>query len=400
MEPDSSDDRSVAVPRLTLLDRAVQYGQAHGGAALARYGVEVVHRTALKYAALATYYPSVAAEALRWKLRPSQTVMRVVDGELSFPSGRFAVFLVFQPQGTPWYVENALAALAAARINVLLVFNHPLEEARLDAFRRASFRVMVRNNAGLDIGGYRDGYLSLCDDAAVQRLLLLNDSVYFFAEGLASFFERLMASEADVCAPFENRQFHYHIQSFCLSLSRRTMCHEAVRRFFADYIPVNSRRWAIHRGELGLSAALKDAARDIEILYPAERLAAHPGPLPALVQEDGARFLPIALRNRFEWMRRQPGIAAEPLLATVVRLAGNYSQIHTAGFLFRALLGAPLMKRDLVFREQFTGEDVRHLLAAIGDEGHLEAILADLGRKGDGRSLRGLQRGRYVAGMI
>lgn len=392
------DTRAATEP--SPLARLLDYRRAHGTGGLAQKLAEVGVRTLFKYAALATYYPAVGAERLRWRLRRSPTILGIEDGDLHFPGGRFAVFLVHQPNRTPWYVENALRALAEARTNVLIVFNHPVDATRLAAFRRRSFRLMIRDNTGFDIGGYRDGYLALRDEEALERLLFLNDSVYFFETGLSAFIERLMSSQADLSAPYENRQFTYHIQSFCLSLSRDLVRHPDVRRFFEEYEPVSSRRWAIHRGEFGLSHALVGAARGLEILYPIERLGENGAEAPEAFLADPARFLPISLRRRYAWLRSQPGLAAEPALATALRLASPYSQIHTAGFLFRSMLGAPLVKRDLVYREQFTAQEARDLLSVTGHEGHLEEIVADLTRKGEGSRLRGMDQGRYVAGMI
>ena len=383
-----------------LLRTMRDYREAHGDAELARRLAHVAERTAFKWAALSTYYPAVGAAALRWKLRPFETILSVAEGERRFAGGRFAIFLVYQPDRTPWYVRNALRALAEARINVLLVFNHPLDETRLAEFRASCFRLMIRNNAGLDIGGYRDGYLALREAEGLERLLFLNDSVYFFETGLRELLERLVSSKADVTAAYENRQFHYHLQSFCLALSREMVGHEAVRRFFAGYVPINSRRWAIHRGEVGLSEALVQAARTIEVVYRLEDLETREEALPRAFVANPSDFLPIVLRRRYDWMRRQAPAADETPLETYVRLVAGQSQIHAAGFLFRARLGSPLMKRDLVFRQVYSPDEVRNLLGIVGDEGHAEEIVADLTRKGIGGELRGLQLGRYAAGMI
>lgn len=398
--PTDGGHDTTAATEPSRLARLRDYRRVHGGGALGRKLAQVGIRTLFKCAALATYYPTVGAEILRWKWRPPSTVLGTEEGELRFPGGRFATFLVHQPTQTPWYVQNALNALAEARINVLLVFNHPVEGERLAAFRRRSFRLMIRDNTGLDIGGYRDGYLALRAEETLERLLFLNDSVYYFESGLSSLFERLMSSRADLSAPYENRQFTYHIQSFCLSLSGDLARHPDVSRFFERYVPVSSRRWAIHRGEFGLSRALTGAARDIEIVYPIELLGENEDELPEAFRADPARFLPIALRRRFAWLREQAGATSESPLATALRLASPYSQIHTAGFLFRSMLGAPLVKRDLVYREQFTTDEARDLLTVTGHEGHLEEIVADLNRKGEGSRLRGMDQGRYVAGMI
>ena len=302
MNDQDSAGRGLAATEPSVLDRVRRYRRSEGSRALMGKMADVALRTGLTYAALATYYPSVAIAALRWKLRPTETVIRRIEGDCRHDGGRFAIFLVYQPIETPWYVRNALEALREAGVNVLLVFNHALHPDREAYFRCLSYGILIRNNAGLDIGGYRDGYLALRDDPQLERLLFLNDSVYFFQAGLTEFFDRLMGSTADVAAPFENRQHHYHIQSFCLAISGEMVRHPSIRAFFDNYLPINSRRWAIQKGEVALSHLLTATTDRIEILYRVEDLLAHETSLPTARADDLTQFLPILLRKRYEWM--------------------------------------------------------------------------------------------------
>ena len=122
------------------------------------------------------------------------------------------------------------------------------------------------------MGAYKDAVAHLGGEP-VRRLLFLNDSIYYFAAGLPALFERLFSSQADLCASHENVQFSAHLQSFCLSVCGSLVRGDIFRRFWTRYVPVQSRRWAIHKGEVGLSAALLPAAREVEVLYRAEEIA-------------------------------------------------------------------------------------------------------------------------------
>lgn len=95
------------------------------------------------------------------KFRNKATILEVHDGDLVFPDGAYAIFLIFQPNDFPWYVRNALCALKENGINVLAVVNHRLSQERLCELKAHSSRILIRDNSGFDIGGYRDATLFL-----------------------------------------------------------------------------------------------------------------------------------------------------------------------------------------------------------------------------------------------
>ena len=205
---------------------------------------------ARKAAKLFCYYPRIAAaRARRWSGRKS-FVVEDLPGVRSFDNGRYAIFLLWQPKGLPWYVRNALEALAEAQVNVIAVVNHGLSDEMRAELVGSTRHILIRDNTGFDIGGYQDGTAFVRDKFSVDRVIYLNDSVYFFRDGLAELFRRMAMSDADVCAPFEIWEFRQHVQSFCFSMSRDVFEAPAIVEFWNNYLPVSSRLWAIHKGEL------------------------------------------------------------------------------------------------------------------------------------------------------
>ncbi|MDH4987955.1 hypothetical protein QEZ47_21020 [Aminobacter anthyllidis] len=146
---------------------------------------------------------------------------QVHQGARHHPGGVYAIFLIWQPKETPWYVDNALASLDESQANVILVVNHDLDPERLLDLSQRCSKIIIRNNSGFDIGGYRDATLYLLENEHPARLIYLNDSVYFFKKGLTGLFQDLAGSQADVTGSFENWQHAYHVQSFCFSVSQR-----------------------------------------------------------------------------------------------------------------------------------------------------------------------------------
>ena len=337
------------------------------------------------------YYPKVLAGLARRSLGKTSFIVDQAKGTRSFDNGNYAIFLIWQPKGLPWYVRNALDALAAAKINVVVVANHPLTAEMRAELTQASRHVLIRDNTGLDVGGYQDATAFIKDNFSVDRLLYLNDSIYFFREGLTEFFTRLISSKADLCAPFENWEITYHVQSFCFSMSRHLLDSAAVDGFWKKYVPVNSRLWAIRRGEIGLSRAAVPNARTIDVLYTPKMIQSAMNDMQPHDRVALNKYLPIKIR------KQQIKKAAS---GSMVDQIGNHSQIHTGGFLYRKFGRCPIIKRDLVYRAQYSLYDVEDCLEEVGHEGHLDDILADMRRKGNGLQLPFLKRALFIEGMI
>lgn len=345
------------------------------------------------YTYLADYQMPILRARLARRLGLESTPV-ILPGERHHPGNVHAIFLIWQPQATAWYVTNALDALAEAGINVTLVVNHPLSEARLAELRPFADRIMLRDNSGRDMGGYRDAILSLAGREP-DRLLLMNDSVYYFRAGLREMVQRLATSPCDVCATYENWEYHHHFQSFCYSVSRYMLEQPAFQQFWRDYLPVNARPWAINKGEVGSSRCMVSLARSSEVLFNTVKLREVLAGIDAVGLQYLLGHLPIDLRPAPSGPRlRQETVMHQLTDAVVAR-----SQIHSGGFLYRRFLGAPLIKRDLLFRVQYHLHEIESLLNIVGAEGHTADIITEMRAKGIGFQLRGRARQRFLLGL-
>ncbi|MPT21627.1 MAG: hypothetical protein E2577_00655 [Starkeya sp.] len=345
------------------------------------------------YTYLADYQMPILRARLARRLGLESTPV-ILPGERHHPGNVHAIFLIWQPQATAWYVTNALDALAEAGINVTLVVNHPLSEARLAELRPFADRIMLRDNSGRDMGGYRDAILSFAGREP-ERLLLMNDSVYYFRAGLREMVQRLATSPCDVCATYENWEYQHHIQSFCYSISRYILEHPAFHKFWRRYLPVNTRPWAIYRGEIASSLRMVGLARSAEVLFNTVELRDVLTGFDTGMLTELVAYLPRHLRSGLRGLRFRQETAMSQLMESVV----TGSQIHTGGFLYRRFLGAPLIKRDLLFRSQYHAHEIEMLLNEVGAEDHVAEILTEMRRKGIGAELRGLARERLLLGL-
>ncbi|MBX3583812.1 MAG: hypothetical protein KF810_18140 [Rhizobiaceae bacterium] len=342
------------------------------------------------------YLRIAATYLLRLRGKRSFIVERL-EGERSFESGYYAVFIIWQPGGLPWYVRNALEAFAAAKVNVVAVVNHTLTDEMRAELVRSTRYVLVRDNTGFDFGGYQDGTAFIRASFPYERLIYVNDSVYFFRDGLENLFTRLATSKADVCTAFENWEFSYHVQSFCFSVSRHLMDTPDVRAFWLNYLPVSSRLWAIHKGEIGLSAAIAPNARSFDVVYTPNSIRSAVTELAKTDVDVLNTYLPVRIRIP---VGSSMNFKVEGEQQLIERLH-CYSQIHGAGFLYRKFANSPLMKRDIVWRrDQYSVYDVENCLTVVGHEGHLAEILSDMRRKGKGDLQPLLRRALFCEALI
>jgi hypothetical protein len=341
-------------------------------------------------------WPIQKARFLRWR-GLDKSVLSLIEGEAVHPGSTHAIFVMWQPAHTSWSVWNMLGALDRAGINVTLVVNHPLADERLGMLAKRCARLMMRDNSGRDMGGYRDATLLLQREFRPDRVLYLNDSVFVFERGLDALIGRLARSTSDVCSAFECWLPRHHYQSFCYSVSGTLFHSPAWQRFWTDYLPADSRRWAIRKGEIGASAVMNRSSASIEVIFALAEIQKRLSAMPKDELSSLVGYLPHSLRPAADEIRRMDRHA---LLRRLADEMMSMSQIHTSGMLARRFLDCPLMKRDLVFRSLYSINEIEILLDEIGHEGYAAEILTDLRKKGSEVSRGSWDRARIRVGVL
>ena len=379
--------------------------------------------------------PRVYVQALRIK--------RISDGNQDLKSNKYVIFLIFSTAPLPAFTTNALAAIERSPFNLVIVSN-----ASLDAYLRTELMerchlLIERANVGRDFGGYKDALSLLFRRTQnIDRIVLLNDSVFFFQRNLDRLFAELDGPH-EFIGLTEVLQIHYHVQSFMLSFGPNLVRSRAFRRFWEKYRPIGTRRWAIHKGEVALTRRLTRAGYRPHILYQAAQLIPHLRSKTAREVLESVRLLPGFERRllypsfhkiigtedasdaEFETISQgvravssaRGGPRSAPLtgLASHIEVMDSWSfdifannliamiakrnQAHAGGFLFMKYLGMPVIKRDIFFREIYTLEEIHHLLSDF-NEPLRDEVMSDLRRAGSGMYLRGLLRILYNHGSI
>jgi hypothetical protein len=166
--------------------------------------------------------------------------------------GIFCVFHLFVKHRLPASTRRALEALRALNVSIVIVSNGPIPADDVPLLEGLAHTIVIRRNIGRDFGGYRTGVLHVLDTCAPDRLLVVNDSVFFAEKGLAEFFGAL-CNGGDYVGAAENHEFGYHVGSYALGFGPRVFRHPEFRAFWQNFKLSELRPKVIKTGEIGLN---------------------------------------------------------------------------------------------------------------------------------------------------
>ena len=328
--------------------------------------------------------PSVYFESMR--------VKRVSEGHARKKSDKFVLLMLFPGERLPGFTMNFIDAIKRSDFNLVLVSNKALTPAMQSSLREHCLLLIERENIGRDFGGYKDGIsVILRTFGFVDRLVIANDSVFYLRNGLDELVAGLDGPH-DLIGVSEVFEHHYHVASFLMSFGRKLVDSPAFRTFWRRYRPLDTRRWAILQGEGRLSAALTGAGFDPHILYKAEHLRSH---LPGRPAGEMLARLPYRVRRKLENVPAADDAATEPvsevLADEIVAAVRARNQMHAGGFLFHKLLGLPIIKRDVVYRQVHSLDEVTSIVSDL-DNPDRDEVLADFTRRGTPAHLNPLKK--------
>lgn len=136
-----------------------------------------------------------------------------------------------------------------------------------------------RPNFGRDFGSYKTGFMHVYErgwNATCERLLMLNDSIYYNEERLPGFIAEMMDSDIEALGSTENFEIEHHLGSFCIAVGGLVLRHPLFEKYWRQYRLSDIRPTVIKRGEMGLTRTLKrcvSAPHQFSALYGAARFA-------------------------------------------------------------------------------------------------------------------------------
>lgn len=134
------------------------------------------------------------------------------------------------------YVIHYLIALREAGFAVVVLSTADLAETEQAKLRTVNAKLIMRENTGLDFGGWIEAYGRFMPINA-DLLLLANDSVYGPLWPLAAFVEQLVAIPADFYGAVESWEGGPHLQSWFLLLRPSAYNAPAFRRLLGQPVP-------------------------------------------------------------------------------------------------------------------------------------------------------------------
>ena len=189
---------------------------------------------------------------------------------------RVALFVHYDGQGIVHdFVLHYLRQLHDLGFAIVFASNAPrLVEAQIEPLRELCALVIRRDNVGYDFGAYKEAMAAIPDLAAVDTLLLANDSVYGPLQHLAGVLDRMAPEEADVWGASDSWEFSFHLQSFFLVFHRAALASPAFALFWKRLRYVQSKTWIVRKYEVGLTRALRRAGLRCRAAFPYRQAAA------------------------------------------------------------------------------------------------------------------------------
>ncbi len=288
-------------------------------------------------------------------------------------SGNFAVVVTYQEQDLRPDCWHLLAELKKAGFNILLMSSQPLSQATLERLSQYLWQVIIRRPFGRDFAPFQQAVLHILPQQP-QRLLLLNDSVFYIQSRLATMIAQLQA--APLVGISENMEPLPHLSSFALSFGAEVLTNQHFVNFWQNYRATSSRPETIWRGEVGLSRLLFDTLKlTPHVLYNTRLLRPKLAALSLAelctaavnmrqhLQAEEPKALLQKIQNYLDeqiispisqpqspllegWCKSQHQRLMEAILDAIYL----GSQIHRGAILFHQYLDCPVVKLDLVFR--------------------------------------------------
>jgi hypothetical protein len=189
--------------------------------------------------------------------------------------GTFCVFHLYQRYTLPANIVQAMQLLSELGVRVVAVSNLPLPASELERIKPYLHSFIQRRNFGRDFGGYRRGVLHVLDQHAPERLMLLNDSIFYAQRGLREFFTEMVAADGGFVGASENHEISHHIGSYALSFGPQVLADPRFREYWEAYRSSEIRPRVIWKGEAALSRLVEQTIKvRPRVIYSLQRLDA------------------------------------------------------------------------------------------------------------------------------
>lgn len=169
------------------------------------------------------------------------------------------------------FLEHAKAqGLYVIAVNTLKLSNPDEISSLVDCYYE-------KPNFGRDFSSYKVGFQHVFRKKMqdrCERLMMVNDSIFFTSERSPDFIRDMMKTEYEVLGSTENFDIEYHLGSFCIAMNQSILQNKTFIDYWNSYRLSDVRPTVIKRGELELSKTLKQTMQNpakLTALYSAHR---------------------------------------------------------------------------------------------------------------------------------
>lgn len=201
----------------------------------------------------------------------SNLVRETRQADDPLPSSRSeAVYVHFDREGdVADYVVHQLRELVDAGFRTTFVSNSPRLPERSWARVLPFCKVIIwRFNTGYDFGAYKDGIASIKDLDRLDRLILMNDSVYGPFRKLRDTLSGIDESRTDFWGITDSFEYRHHLQTFFMLFFSQALRSSAFQSFWRNLPYINYKRWIIRNCEVKLTQVLEGDGLRLGVLAP------------------------------------------------------------------------------------------------------------------------------------
>jgi lipopolysaccharide biosynthesis protein len=158
------------------------------------------------------------------------------------------------------YVFNVLKVLQECGFSIVFISTcNRLIEQDIERLSNYCSAVVLRENKGLDFGGWAQILMTYPQLLEAEQLLLTNDSVYVVCADLKLYFDKIKADQADFWGMTESFQTTPHLQSYFLLFEKKVIQSDVFKQFWEKYEHIDDKQRLIAAYELRLTKLLTSA---------------------------------------------------------------------------------------------------------------------------------------------
>jgi hypothetical protein len=176
-----------------------------------------------------------------------------------YDEGNILLLALFEKFELRKDIVRLLEASKKQGLYVIAVNTHKLASANLEKYKDLINVYIEHYNYGRDFGSYQKGFKFIFKNGlnnSANRIIMLNDSLYYDSERLPLFLNEMSEAKVDVLGATENHEINYHLGSFAISFAKKITTNKKFITYWNNYRKTDIRPKVIKRGEMGLSKLL------------------------------------------------------------------------------------------------------------------------------------------------